>query len=270
MANKKITDLTAATTLNNDDLLPCVSGIGATPVTQKITVANLRNVVGTGNTIIPSLPSGGDFSQSALANNVISFSDIASSGIQEGDVCSFAQNGSTHYYLVTDITFSSPSYLVTLAGPSISTSFNVGDITVYSKSRSINTDIVFSGAYAVNGTTSFLINRETGTKFRWNGPKAYLLYFVARNNEADGSGTAPEINVTVARADSLGTRNSVFTFVSGGLPVSGTGWNASSNNVLPAHYSINFGDELEVSLLSVGGDGDARDLTVSFVFALES
>lgn len=263
MANKKITQLTAATTLNDGDLIPCVSGIGTTPVTQKISIASMRTVIGTGNTVITV--ASNDFTPQPLANNVITFSDTVTSGIQAGDVCSFAQNGFTQYYLVTQVSVNTS---VTFAGPPISTAFSIGDITIYSKSRSVQTDIVFSGAYAINGTTNTLINRETRSRFRWNGAKAYLLFVAARNNEEDG-GTDAEINVSIAKLASLSTRNNMLTYSSGGLVLAGTGWNTSTNNLIAQHYVVEFGDEIEIALVDAGGNGDARDLTVQLVFGLE-
>lgn len=267
MANKKITDLTAATTLNDDDLFPCVSGVGVSPVTEKISVANLRTVVGTGNTIISS--TSGDYNvnpAAATSDNQIAFSNTTNSGIQAGDICSFVQNSITNYYLVKEV--SSGNY-VEFAGPAISIAHNIGDITIYSKSRSVTTDIVFSGAYAINGATTTLINSETKSKFRWNGAKAYLLFVAARNNQADGSGTPAEINVTVARSGSLSTYNDITNYATGGLALTGTGWNTTLNQIDSGQYAINFGDEIEIDLVNSGGDGDARDLTVSLVFGLE-
>lgn len=266
MANKKITDLTAATTLNDDDLFPCVSGVGVSPVTEKITVADLKTVIGTGNTTIESLPSGGDFTQNPLSGNVIEFSDVASSGIQSGDLVSFVQNGQTNYYLVSSVAAQNNNvWHVTLAGPSISTAFAIGDITIYSKSRVLSSDLIFSGAYAINGTTQTLINRETKSKFRWNGAKAYLVYVVARNDQQDGT-LASSINIRIAKANNLGTSNNVLTSA---ITLAGTGWQASSNTVDSGQYVVEFGDELEVSLVSAGTDGDSRDLTVTMVFGLE-
>lgn len=266
MANKKITDLTAATTLNDDDLFPCVSGVGVSPVTEKITVANLKTVVGTGNTTIVSLSSGGDFTQTPLSNNIIRFSDVASSGIQAGDLVSFVQNGVENYYLVTGITPQSSDFDVTLAGPVISTAYPIGDITIYSKSRVLSSDLIFSGSYAINGATETLINAETRSKFRWNGAKAYLVYVAARNNQADGGATPAAINIRIAKLANLGTSNEVLT---SDISLSGTGWQASSNTVDSGQYAVEFGDELEVSLVNTGTDGDSRDLTVTMVFGLE-
>ena len=44
MANKKITDLTEATSFSGDtDLIPIVTNVGGTPLNQKITKANFES-----------------------------------------------------------------------------------------------------------------------------------------------------------------------------------------------------------------------------------
>ena len=261
MANKKITDLNPVTTLNNADLFACVSGVGTSPVTQSITVGNLKEVIGSGNTLITA--SSGAFVTSVPENtNLISFNDTVSSGIEKGDIVSFAQGGVTSFYLVTNVVTNTS---VTVAGPLVSHLSPIGDITVYSKSRSITTDIVFSGAYAIGGTTTTLINRETKSVFRWNAPKSYFVFCAARNNETDGT-SAASVNVSIAKSGSLSTRNNMLTSA---LSLSGTSWVTSDRSVDSAHYVVEFGDEIEVNLVNAGGDGDSRDLTVSLVFGLE-
>jgi hypothetical protein len=261
MANKKITDLNAVTTLNNADLFACVSGVGTSPVTQSISVGNLRSVIGSGNTIIAV--SSNAFTTTVAANtNLISFSDTVTSGIEKGDIVSFAQGGVTSFYLVTNVVTDTS---VTVAGPLISNLSPIGDITVYSKSRSITTDVVFSGAYAIGGSTATLINRETRSVLRWNAPKAYFVFAAARNNQADGTSPA-QINISIARSGSLSTRNNMLTSA---ISLSGNSWVTTDRTVDSSHYVVEFGDEIEVNLVNAGGDGDSRDLTVSLVFGLE-
>ena len=73
MADKKITELTALTTLSNDDLLVVVDDPSGTPVTKKITAANLKNGLApiasptfTGTVTLPTDTSVGDVSSTEL------------------------------------------------------------------------------------------------------------------------------------------------------------------------------------------------------------
>jgi hypothetical protein len=45
MANAKVTELTAATTLADTDILPCVDNVVTTPSTKKITFANFKTAL---------------------------------------------------------------------------------------------------------------------------------------------------------------------------------------------------------------------------------
>lgn len=84
MADKKITALTALTTLSNDDLLVVVDDPSGTPVTKKITAANLKNGLAptasptfTGTVTLPS-----DTSIGNVSHDEISYLDGVTSAIQ--------------------------------------------------------------------------------------------------------------------------------------------------------------------------------------------
>lgn len=73
MADKKITQLTALTTLSNDDLLVVVDDPSGTPVTKKITASNLKAGLAptasptfTGTVTLPTDTSVGDVSSTEL------------------------------------------------------------------------------------------------------------------------------------------------------------------------------------------------------------
>ena len=73
----------------------------------------------------------------------------------------------------------------------------------------------------------------------------------------------------VARSGSLSTYNDVIS-TSNAITLTSTDWNAvSPGSIEKSYYDISFADEIEVGLVSAGTDGDARDLTISLVFALE-
>jgi len=259
MANVKISDLGTVTSLNEADLLPCVSGIGSSPTTSAITVGSIKSVIGTGNNAIPS----SRYTAAPNASNVLAFNDTT--GIYAGSIVSLEHNSETKYFMVTSVATNTS---ITLSGPDLSTSFNVSDFVVLSKQRSVTMDIVLSGAFAIGGTTTELINRETRTKLRWNNAKSYLVYATARNNSADGT-SAGSINVKVARSSSLSTYNDVIS-TSNAISLTSSNWNAvAPGKIEKSYYDISFGDEVEVGLVNAGGDGDARDLTISLIFALE-
>jgi hypothetical protein len=259
MANVKISDLGTVTSLNSADLLPCVSGIGSSPTTSAITIANMRTVIGTGNTTIAA----SSYTATPLANNVITFSDTT--GIYAGQIVSLTHDSETKYFMVTSVASNTS---VTLSGPDIYVTDDVSNFVILSKQRSVILDIVLGGSFAIGGTTTSLINRETRTKLRWHNAKSYLVYAAARNNTADG--TSPgSINVKVARSGSLSTYNDVIS-TSNAIALTSTNWNAVSPGLIEkSYYDISFADEIEVGLVSAGTDGDARDLTISLVFALE-
>ena len=264
MANIKITELSAVTTLADNDIFPCVAAVSSSAATSKITVENLRTVVGTGNTSIAA----SNYSSTPAVGNVIDFSSGGSgstAGIEKGNIVSVVQSSNTLYFLVTNVVTDTS---VTLAGPSLCTSGAnpISVFTVYAAQRAVIVDLLFSGSYAIGGTTTELINRETSSKFRWNNAKGYFLYAIARQNTVDGS-TQGQIMPTIARSSALSTYNDLL---STNITLAGTtAWTASSNTVDSAQYGINFGDEIEIDLKNAGGNGDARDLTVSLVFALE-
>lgn len=84
MADKKITELTALTTLSNDDLLVVVDDPSGTPVTKKITASNLKAGLAptasptfTGTVTLPS-----DTSIGNVSHDEISYLDGVTSAIQ--------------------------------------------------------------------------------------------------------------------------------------------------------------------------------------------
>lgn len=257
MADIKITDLTPVTQLNANDLVPCVSGMSGTPATTSINIGDLRTVIGTGNTQI----SGASHDALPSSGNVIGFPNGVT-GIAVGNIMKLSHQGAIRYFLVTAVGSSS----ITLSGPTLSTASTVSNLEVLAQQRAVIADIVMSGAYCIGGATTSLINRETKSKFRWNAARAYLVYVNARNNTAD-SVAAPTINITRAQAANLSSASDVL---SSPLTVSGTSWNsAAAGTIRSSYYEFNFGDELEIDLVSAGSDGDARDMTVTVVFALE-
>jgi len=83
MANKKITDLTEATSFSGDtDLIPIVTNVGTTPLNQKMTKANLQNAIGGKDNLTTANISGAtnldwNFTVHKLtATAAVTFSDI--------------------------------------------------------------------------------------------------------------------------------------------------------------------------------------------------
>jgi hypothetical protein len=103
MADEKmITQFDAATTLADTDIMPCVDGIGGTPATKKITVANLKTLfAGTGLTTsyVGLDPAARSYAISALTRNN-TFQDMDVSGVVPAGASAVLLNG--YYYSATN------------------------------------------------------------------------------------------------------------------------------------------------------------------------
>lgn len=257
MANVKITALPAVTTLAKTDILPCVKDVTGTNTTSKITVDNLAGAMGIGDTLIPDA----NYTATPPATTYVHFSDVTN--IAVGQLVKLQQNSTTTFHLVTQIDTSTSPKRVYLSGPALDTTAVIVANTffVLTNQKAVPADIVFSGAYAIGGTTNTLINRETKSKFRWNGPPAKLVYVAARNNAADGGSTKASINVSI---------NGTTSALTSDITMTGTSYNVvADGGIVSGQTDIAFSQELEVKLVGAGTDGDSRDLTVSVVFALE-
>ena len=262
MPNVKISQLTSFTSLDTTDVLPCVKNVAGTDTTGKITVDNLATSIGIGDTLLSHTT---NYTKRPPTVGTISFASLSMGSrgdLAAGHVVRLTQGSTQKFYLVTAISGSAPSFTVSVSGPPLDTSVDITDDSFYvlNNQRAVPVDVVFSGAYAIGGTTTnTLIQDETKSQLRWHGPPSKLLYFAARNNTADSS-SATSINVAL---------NGTVSASSSNVSVSGSGsWNSVANGTI-TDTNIAFGEYIEVKLTGVGGDGDARDLTVSLVFAME-
>jgi|MDSZ01.2.fsa_nt_gb hypothetical protein len=257
MANVKITALPAVTTLAKTDIIPCVKDVTGTNTTSKITVDNLAGAMGIGDTLIPNA----NYTARPPQTTYVHFSDVT--GISVGQLVKLQQSSTVSFHLVTQIDTSTSPKRVYLSGPALDTTADIvsDSLFVLTNQKAVPADIVFSGAYAIGGTTNTLINRETKSKFRWNGPPAKLVYVAARNNAADGGSTKASINVSI---------NGTTSALTSDITMTGTNYNTvADGGIVSGQTDIAFSQELEVKLVGAGTDGDSRDLTVSVVFALE-
>jgi hypothetical protein len=253
MANVKISALPAVTTLAGTDVLPCVKDVSGTDTTSRISVSDLANAIGTGNTLV----SNSSYTASPVSSDYIQFSDTT--GIYAGQTLRLQQNATT-YHLVTSLGASNEVYL---SGPPLEVGVPIvnDSLFIIDYQRNVAADIVFSGAYAIGGATDNLISRETRSGFRWHGPPSRLLYVAARTNADDSQSTKATLNVSIN--GTTGSLTSVIT-------LSGTSWVGTANGNIPvSNASVSFGQDIEVQLKNAGGDGDGRDLIVSLVFLLE-
>lgn len=257
MANVKITALPEATSLNTGDLVCCVADATGSATTSKITLANLGNSIGIGNTPVNIL----NYDQTPTSTQYIDFSDT--SGFYAGQGVVLTQSSQT-YHLVTQV----DTDKVYLSGPPLDTATPIVEspnlsFFILSYQRSVPVDLVFSGSYCLQGNTAGLIARENKSSLRWTGPPARLAYVAAKTATTDGStspASYPAINISIGGTASIASD----------LQLSTTSWTAVPNGgMIGSQNQVTFGDEIEVQLNASGGDGDSRDLTVSMVFILE-
>ena len=258
MANVKISELPAASTnLGTSDVLVCVQS----STTKSVTVARLGNSLGVGDNVIdktlyensPSTNNGGISS----GNEYITLT--STSDFSAGQLIKLTQSAKT-YHLVTQVT----STQVHLSGPSIDNGTPIvnDSLATLNDARGIPVDVVFSGAYCLaQSSTNTLIADENKTSLRWTGPTARLVYVAAKHNTAESGSTKPAINVAI---------NGTTSAMTSDITLANTNWTEVANGgMVQGQSQVEFGEIIEVKLVNNGSNGDARDLTVSMVFAVE-
>ena len=162
----------------------------------------------------------------------------------------------TKYLIITNV---QPSY-IDVKGPTLGTdsitAMNVGKPEMVS-----DMNLFVAGSYSTSATVQLLEDRME-TFYRWRASTAHVVEACFVNNVADST-TAPKINVRIA-----GTR--LLTDDSGnGVQVSGAGvWNDSVFIDL-ANSSVTRNNAIEIEVTAAGGDGDAKDLTVTMTFIVD-
>lgn len=260
MANKKITELPAVTSLTTaTDVVVCV----ASNTTSKITIDNMKTSMNIGDTTVTGYTST---STNPGANEYIEFTNT--SQMQAGQVVKVTQGVTETYHLVTNVDTASSPERVYLSGPNLSNGVVVSSIKIVPDSKTVPIDVLFSGSYCISHSagTDSLIADENKTSLRWTQTNARLVYVAARSEVVDGGASYADINVAISgsgvfttsvlNADiELNTAASWIAVPAGGID--------------GAQNQVTFGDEIEIRLTDNGTDGDSQDLTVSLVFAVE-
>lgn len=260
MANKKITELPAVTSLTTaTDVVVCV----ASNATSKITIDNLKSTMNIGDTTVTGFTST---SSNPGTNEYIEFTN--SSLMQAGQVLKVTQGVTERYHLVTQVDTSSNPDRVYLSGPNLDDNVVVSSIKIVPDSRTVPIDILFAGSYCIShGTgTDTLVADENKSSIRWSQQNARLVYVAARSRVVDGGSNKAQINVAIS-GSSVFTTNVLSSNIT--LSNANTWVAVPSGGIDGTQNQVTFGDEVEIRLLQNGTDGDSQDLTVSLVFAVE-
>lgn len=245
-------DVSPANLATTDHLVCNRSG-----TTERVTVSRLANSMGVGDTTIDT----STYTAAVGSNEYITMSNT--SAIKAGMLVKFTQGGgATTYHLVKSVTTNTK---ISLSGLSIAGngSIDANSFKILNDARGIPVDVVFSGSYCIDhaSPTNTLIADENKTQLRWTGPTARLVYVAARTQQTDGGTDKPDINVSIN-----GTTSAISTDLT--LTAANT-WYEVADGGMASASQVNFGEVIEVKLTDNGTDGDARDLTVSMVFAVE-
>lgn len=250
MANVKISALGAGTNPASGDVFPGVQG----GVTLKFDYDELEDSILTA--VDARVIAASKYTAAPATNSTITFSDT--SDLTIGDVLLIVHNAVNKYYVVTAI----GGGTITVSGPTLA-GFSITTLSRLVSPSSVQVDLFMPGNYLVGGATTDLLDRETRTLFRWQRPAAKLVYAAMRHATADtDASNQPTLNVTIGASSVFVTD---FTMPNATTWVTPTLTNGA---VTLGNYDIDFGDAMEIDLVTSPGNGDARDLIVSLTFVL--
>ena len=107
-----------------------------------------------------------------------------------------------------------------------------------------------------------MIDTILGMDILWSLNTAHMVRFDVYNKTNDTGASKPNVNVYI-NGNPVCSSNS-----SNGLTVSTVHHNTVVN-ILPDNYTIEYGEEVEISTDAAGSNNDAADLTMSMTFILE-
>lgn len=251
MADVKIIDLPAASTLADADVFAISQGAATKKVAFSLVSSEVTDAVQA------QVIDQADYTEAApLSASQVTFADTT--GLFAGEPLRITQAAVDKYYLITAVVANTS---ITVAGPPLTLATVIDAIAKLDPSRVEQVDFFMPGLYEVGGATATLLARETRSPFIWNRSRAYCVYAAVAHNTPDG-GTEPDVNIRIDGTNVLTTditlSGSADTWVA-----------AADGDGVFADYLITFGDAIEVDLVAAAGDLDARDLTVSIILILE-
>ena len=201
-----------------------------------------------------------DFNDQAASTSTITMVTDQTATIKVGSPIKFKLSGSYYYAICTAIT----SNLLTIADAPLTT--GDGDLTelfVGPASQVQQISFFVSSTYA-DGTEDDLLRDDMHSPFRWDGPKAYCVFFAGVQATVD-TGTEPKVNLEINNAvvSTNDSNNGIQ------LGAADTWVDNSAVAINTSNYDINRGEELEVACKVAGGTGDAANLTIQATLVLE-
>jgi len=179
--------------------------------------------------------------------------------IRPGYPLAYMIGGTTYYGLAVGVTGAGP-YTVTINGAPMNGTIQA--LWVGRPEMVIREDLFIAGNYNASVEPAMLWN-IMGTKNRWQHGQAFLVAFDVIHRADDTGATQPTVNVTID-----GSAVSTDTAGNGPKP-SAANWVSNTDvGIDTTAYGVSPGSEIELSLTSVGGNGDADSLTASLVFVL--
>ena len=250
----KISELPVGSDPSNADLFAVVQSGATNKVawSQLITSISAINA----NVIDPS-----KYTHQPTGTGTVLFSDVT--GLETGYPLKFTQGGVSTRHIITSIVANGPNWDVNVAGPPLNIGVDIDQpdgAAILPRGDNVQADILLPGSYA-NGGAGKLIARTTRSKFTWELPKAYLVYAKYSHDSPDSdSGNQPTVNVS-HRGNNVFSTNVV-------LPNSNASVATPNGDAMFGEYSINFGDVVEIELVSAAGNKDCKDLTAALVYVI--
>lgn len=182
-------------------------------------------------------------------DSVITFSDT--SGLSAGLPLKVVIGAATLYVIIESVVSST----VTVRGPSVD-----GTISSihYGKPEQVSELNFYVSGFFAQTTGTSLLDTFMNTYYKWRGPTAYAVQASFVSATADGS-SAPVLQVLAG-----GSRVVDGT----GVTLGSAGSWAESTLVNASNYALTRGTNMELEVVTAGGDGAASDMTVSLTLVL--
>lgn len=249
MADSKISDLSAATTLAGTELMEIVQSSS----NKKLTLDNLGNLGGYKRwTLIGT----SKYTATPASTSRVTMSDT--SDMYVGAPLKYTYNSSTYYGIVSAI--SANSY-IDIKGAALNTGQNLTALSVGRPEMAVQVNLFVPSTYATS--TQDLLANKANAYCKWRMGAAYLVAFSGAQKTADSTSN-PKVNVKVnGNAVSTADSNNGIQ-----LSTAGTWVDNSAIAINTSNYAIANGDAIEVACTAAGGTQDAANLSINALAVL--
>jgi len=197
-----------------------------------------------------------DFATTAPSTSTITMNTDQTGNIEIGDPIKFKLSGSYYWAQCAALT----ANLMTIRGAPLTTGAGDLEELYYGLAEMVIKESFFVPGNYGAGIEPDALKDIANSQEEWDHARGYLVHLAATHSVVD-SGTEADVSMGFGDTDPLST-DLTLGAADAWIETAVASFDTSK-------HMVDFGDEVEVSIKTAGGTGDAEDLTVRAIFVLE-